>query len=260
MGIALPSLAMLLAEHKHRPFSGTVLQLGRQDIYFDYEMMARCAEQMEVPLRKVPITHRPNEWMPQVKTISDQTFFQLLGFDVVQSTDASDYEKADFIHDFNQPVPETMHGRFDVVFDGGSLEHIFHLPNAFSNFHALLKVGGRVLHDSPTHNFVDHGFFCFSPTLFWDYYEANGFTDLRGHLVGMKLPFKHNDVPKVFRYTPGVLEPYAVGGFTKDKFQGCEMFVTTFSATKQAESKGNVIPTQRRYQQWWAKAKTGEPK
>lgn len=31
------------------------------------------------------------------------------------------------------------------------------------------------------------------------------------------------------------------------------------SATKQGESSGSIIPTQRRYQQWWAKAKAGLP-
>lgn len=259
MGLALPALVMLLHERKARPFSGTILQLGRQDIYFDYETLQSVAQQMGVSLRTLEtITCRPNEWMPGVKTIDDRTLFKSLGFDAVQSTDASDYEQADFVHDFNQPIPAEMHNRFDLVYDGGSLEHIFHVPNALSNFHALLKVGGRIIHNVPTHNFVDHGFYCFSPTLFQDYYEANKFADIRGHVLGIKLPFKHNEMPTIFPYQPGMLEPYSVGGITKEKFHGCEALSTTFSATKTAESLGNVIPTQRRYQQWWANAKAKE--
>lgn len=259
MGVALPSLMLLLIEHKARPFYGTILQLGRQDIYFDYETFQACAENMGVTLRKLDqITHRANECMPTTKTIDDQTFFKSLGFDVVQSTDASDYEQADFIHDFNRPVPAQLHNRFDMVFDGGAIEHLFHVPNALSNINALLKVGGRVNHHSPTHNYVDHGFYCFQPTLFYDYYEADAYTELRCHFVGLTLPFKQNEIPKIFPYTPGMLETFSVGGITKEKCNGCEMFMTTFSATKSVASTGSVIPTQRRYREWWAKA-NGKP-
>lgn len=260
MGVALPSLLLLLNEHKVRPFSGSVLQLGRQDIYFDYETLQTYAQQLGVSLRILEaVTCRPNQWMTGVKTIDDKIFFKSLGFDVVQSTDASNYEQADYIHDFNQPVPRGLHDRFDLVFDGRALEHMFHVPNALSNINALLKLGRRIIHHAPNHNDVDHGFYCFSPTLFYDSCEADRYMDLRCHFVGLMLPFKQNEVPKVSDYKPGMLESISVGGITKDKFLGCEMFMTTISAPKTERSRGNVIPTQRRYQQWWAKAEANTP-
>jgi SAM-dependent methyltransferase len=254
MGMVISTLAMLLNEHKRRPFSGRVLQIGRQDIYFSYEDMEGCARALGVTLRRpAQIVHRPNEWMPNVKTIDDVTMFKALGFDEVQSIDASDYENPNYVHDFNLPIPESLHGQFDVVVDGGSLEHVFNVPMALANICSLLKVGGRAVHHAPTHNFVDHGFYQLSPTLFTDYYEANHFTDLEGYLLGCVLPYQQNAAHKIFKYTPGMLEPYSVGGITKESFQGCQMIITTFTATKTPASTGTVVPTQRRYREWWAK-------
>jgi hypothetical protein len=260
MGVALSSLTLLLNEHKRRPFGGTLLQLGRQDIYFDYATLCTFAQKAGVKLTPVPnIGVRLNQWMPGVQTLDEQTFFKSIGFDTVLSLDTSDYEQAEFIYDLNHPLPESMHGKFDVVFDGGSLEHIFHVPNALWNIHAMLKTDGRAIHHSPTHNYVDHGFYCFSPTLYYDYYEAAGYSDLRCHFVGHTLPYTNTQLPKVFTYKPGDLESVSIGGITKEKFQGCEMFMTIFSATKTENARAGTIPTQRRYQQWWAKAKAGVP-
>ena len=255
MGIALPAMLMLLMEHREKPFSGTVLQIGRQDIYFDFVTLETCAANLKVKLSEVgEIGLKANEWMPHIKTISDTTFFKAIGFSSVLSVDVSDYENPDLIWDFNKPVPNEMKDRFDVVYDGGSLEHIFHIGTALCNITSVLNVGGRAIHNAPTHNYVDHGFYSLSPTLFYDYYETNHFSDLKGHLLGNRLPLSHNDVPKVYEYKPGMLEPFAIGGFTKERFDGCEMFVTHFSARKTAESRGDIVPMQRRYREWWAKA------
>ena len=60
------------------------------------------------------------------------------------------------------------------LLDSGTLEHVFHLPNALKSVVELAKVGGRVMLLSPSSNHFDHGFYMFSPTLFYDYFSANG--------------------------------------------------------------------------------------
>lgn len=254
MGFNIACMLMIMKERSGTPFSGSVVQIGRQDIYFDWDTMKLCAQHINYPLQEPDeIGYRYNEWVPDKRTLDDVTFFKALGFSEVYSLDASDYECPTFVHDLNRPIPDSLKNSFDAVVDGGSFEHIFHLPNALQNVVSMLKVGGRIIHHSPTHNYVDHGFYSFSPTWFHDYYEANHFTDCACNLVGMKLPFRQNDVPKVFPYTPGGLEEFSVGGFTKDKFHGCEMFMTTFGATKTEQSVGDVVPMQRRYREWWQK-------
>lgn len=252
MGLALPQVLMLLMEHRSTPFHGTILQIGRQDMYLDYEMLQRCANHLGVKLTPVePIVCKPNEWMPGVNTIDDITFFKSIGFDTVLSIDASDYENADLVWDFNKPVPDELKNRYDVILDGGSLEHIFNVGTAFMNMAAMLRENGRAIHVSPMHNFVDHGFFSFSPTLFHDFYEMNNFSAITLHMLGHKIPFNHNEIPKVIKYTPGMLEPFSVGGFTRERWEGYEMFGIYCTATKTANSTCDVVPMQRRYREWW---------
>jgi hypothetical protein len=56
----------------------------------------------------------------------------LLGADEIISIDASGYENATIIHDMNEPA-EDLAEQFDLVIDGGSLEHIFNFPVAILN-------------------------------------------------------------------------------------------------------------------------------
>jgi hypothetical protein len=90
--------------------------------------------------------------------------------------DASPYEGADTIHDMNTPVPEVWHGRYDVVIDSGSLEHIFNFSVAIANLANMLRVGGTIFVTTPANNLMGHGFYQFSPELmFWVFSESNGF-------------------------------------------------------------------------------------
>jgi hypothetical protein len=54
-----------------------------------------------------------------------------------------------------------------VVVDSGSLEHIFHVPHALRSCVQMAAVGGHVLILTPANNFMGHGFYQFSPDLFY---------------------------------------------------------------------------------------------
>lgn len=53
--------------------------------------------------------------------------FQYLGATTVESIDASGYEQATRVFDLNEPIPPELHGAYDVVFDGVTIEHIFNI-------------------------------------------------------------------------------------------------------------------------------------
>ena len=87
------------------------------------------------------------------------------------------YEGADIVHDLNRPLPQSLHGSFDVVLDGGLLEHVFNFPMALKNSMEMVKVGGHLLLIAPANNNFGHGFYQFSPELFFRALSAeNGFT------------------------------------------------------------------------------------
>jgi SAM-dependent methyltransferase len=103
-----------------------------------------------------------------------EALFRGLGFDSVESIDFYDAEKPTHVLDLNRPVPAELHGLYDLVYDGGTTEHCFAAAEALSNALRLAKPGGRIIHHLPVNNWIDHGFYQFSPTLFFDFYGANG--------------------------------------------------------------------------------------
>lgn len=105
-----------------------------------------------------------------------EPLLSLLGADDPQSIDFSGYENAKIIHDMNIPLPGELKGKFSVVIDAGTLEHVFNYPVALKNSMELLATGGFFISITPTNNFMGHGFYQISPELFFAAFkEANGF-------------------------------------------------------------------------------------
>ena len=62
------------------------------------------------------------------------------------------------------------------MLDSGSLEHVFNFPIAIANCMALTEVGGHFVAITPANNWCGHGFYQFSPELFYRVLCAeNGF-------------------------------------------------------------------------------------
>jgi hypothetical protein len=100
------------------------------------------------------------------------------GAGVIQSIDASSYENADIIHDMNTPIEAAE--RYSIVGDFGTLEHVFNVPVAFDNMAKLAAPNAYILHMLPSNNFVGHGFYQFSPELFFQIYSPErGYTGTR---------------------------------------------------------------------------------
>lgn len=121
---------------------------------------------------------------PYVEPLLQQWF----GAREVDSIDASDYEAATLIHDMNRPWPADAPGRdpYDAVLDFGCLEHVFDFPTAWRNCVQLCRPGGHLLHALPCNNLVGHGFYQFSPELFFNLYQpARGF-ELRALLLALR--------------------------------------------------------------------------
>jgi len=94
----------------------------------------------------------------------------------VDSLDNSDFEGAQFVHDLNQPIPAAWKEQFDAVYDGGTLEHVFNFPIALRNCMELLRQEGRLFIQTCANNLCGHGFYQFSPELFYRALSAeNGF-------------------------------------------------------------------------------------
>lgn len=136
--------------------------LGRLNLFID-----------ERSLRRVFAEHGMAVSDADIQRVRDgsggyvEELLRSFGAETVTSIDASAYENASCIHDMNLPIPDGLKRRFSVVIDGGTLEHIFNFPTAIRNCMEMLEVGGHLLVHTMANNFMGHGFYQFSPELFY---------------------------------------------------------------------------------------------
>jgi hypothetical protein len=161
MGIDAHGAAWLLDRARSGVSFERTLMIGRQNFFVGRREWQRLLARARQP---VPPAWRSLDCPAGAPA---EPFFHSLGATEVRSLDAAAYEGADLIHDLNQPVPPDWRETRDVVFDGGSLEHVFQFPTALLNCLKLVKPGGRFIAYTPANNYFGHGFYQFSPELWW---------------------------------------------------------------------------------------------
>jgi len=109
-----------------------------------------------------------------------EPFLGFLGARAVDSFDASLFEGATHIHDFNYPLGDPgLQAKYSVVLDGGTLEHVFNYPQAIKNCMEMTALGGDFVGITPTNGLSGHGFYQISPELLYQALsDANGFSIL----------------------------------------------------------------------------------
>jgi hypothetical protein len=161
MGIDTFSAKFLMSESRRGVAFERLLTLGRQSIY------------MERGAYRALITAAGGS--AREENYADD-LFRALGAAEIDVMDTSPYEGANVIHDLNQPVNSDAHGRYDCVFDGGTLEHVFDFPTALKSCLEMVKQGGWFITITPANQFCGHGFYQFSPELFYSALSpASGF-------------------------------------------------------------------------------------
>ncbi|MBL9126852.1 MAG: hypothetical protein JNL97_04360 [Verrucomicrobiales bacterium] len=174
MGISATNARLLLDCRRAGVDFGRTLMLGRQNVYlsapeYDALLASMGWKDGSAPTGAVS---RSGEFA--------EPFFRALGATTIDSMDASSFEGATLVHDLNTPVPRDWWERYDVVYDGGTLEHVFDYPRALTNALRLLKVGGRLILHTPSNNMLGHGLYQFSPELFFRVLDpANGLRCVR---------------------------------------------------------------------------------
>lgn len=238
MGILPRHLHVFAMEHKTHAFSGRTLTLGQQYVYSSLKDVEDILSAYGAVKQALNTDFNTNSI---IKSSYNHTnayaVFTLIGSKEVLALDISDYQRADIIADLNYDIDTKYHNSFDNIVDVGTLEHIFDIPIALKNIISMLRVGGNIALCLPSSNSIDHGFYSFSPTFLYDFFDVNGFGNFSCYLsVGN--PMSYLSKGKLYKYTGLSRECPILTAF------GVEVF---FFATKESEVDTVTKPQQRIY-------------
>lgn len=134
------------------PRGGTVLEIGEANWYGDDEPDFPCRDKTNL------------------FTVAKDMYRHLFAPRRIVSIDLNGTLEA-LRHDLNGPIP--CEELFDLCINHGTAEHIFNVSQVFVTMHDRTKDGGLMIHESPFTGWIDHGFYCLHPTLFYDVAAAN---------------------------------------------------------------------------------------
>jgi hypothetical protein len=162
MGFDVQGVRFLLWAHRHGAQFKRAALIGRQELFIDPGSLARILRCYDLEKSEAEVRGLLTEANGFAEPL-----LTLLGAQDIKSVDASGYEGASMVHDMNLTIPDGLQGRFSAVIDAGTLEHIFNFPRAIQNCMEMVEVGGHLLLMTPANNFMGHGFYQFSPELFF---------------------------------------------------------------------------------------------
>lgn len=165
MGVDYSSAKKLVHHAATHGVSGRVLMLGRHRMQVKDKLKA--ALENELQKAGLGLSYRDLEQSDGYA----ETFFRALGASEVVSMDLSDFEGAEVLQDLNAPVGSELEGAFDLIFDGGTTEHVFDVARCMDNINAMLAPGGVLVACAPANNWFGHGFYQFGPELVYGYWK-----------------------------------------------------------------------------------------
>jgi hypothetical protein len=107
---------------------------------------------------------------------SSNEFWRSLGFEYT-AIDLDGRRDSIAFNVNREPAPENLKGKFDIVINTGTTEHIMNQENAFRVVHDLACANGIMYHEVPAGDW-DHGLFNYTPKFFLLLQKFNDYREL----------------------------------------------------------------------------------
>ncbi len=194
--------------------NGLIIEIGAQQIANGllgaHQQLDEIAKLFDAPLPHpfpAPISsniaHGALEHLRE-DAIHAREFWEWLGF-TYASIDI-DESPGSIALDLNfDSVPTENKGKFNLITNLGTTEHVANQLNAFKVIHDLTAVGGIMLHNLPAQGMMNHGLVNYNPKFFWMLSRSNGYKwlyadytsdayyyDLPQNVIDNVIPFKPN--------------------------------------------------------------------
>lgn len=250
MGLLPSHIRLVASMHRRYRFEGPVCSLGNQDIWASRDDIRRCLEDVgctyHEPATVLGHSSRTFAMSSELARIARhfvhaRTLFEAFGIREYLDLDKFDSDSPALRHDLNDPVPLELEGRFGLVFDGGTIEHIFDVRQVMANITRMLRPGGCAVHICSFG--MDHGFYAFSPGFFFDFYGANGFDDFECYL----LEADFSDITRTYARPSRYVE-YRYGMSLDGLLDMSKEILVFFAARKHCTLPALVVPTQGAYE------------
>jgi hypothetical protein len=167
MAISATHYALLKSLKAELPYRGKLLEIGEANWYGDVPPLSLLDDCDNPKLKE-----RVIEGLAKGSLFAVAKAFYITLFDpsVIHAVDLNGTESA-LRQDLNMPLQ--LETSYDVVINHGTAEHVFNIARVFLSMHQATVEGGLMIHESPFTGWVDHGFYCLQPTLFYDVAAAN---------------------------------------------------------------------------------------
>ena len=101
-------------------------------------------------------------------------------------------------------VPDALRGKYGLVTNLGTTEHVCNQMNAFRAIHDLAAPGGVMIHHLPAGGMLNHGLINYTPKFFWYLARSNDYEWLYANFYGAgnTYPISQNIVDFIRTYEP----------------------------------------------------------
>lgn len=125
-----------------------------------------------------------------------ESYMKLIGWPKMESLDFTAMEGSEYVHDLSLPVPSSLCEKFDLIYDGGTIEHVFDIAQAYRNVDAMLKPGGIFISHSGGDGWFGHGFYQIGPDIPWRYWVASlGYAMIECCVFNRAAKAPHEQIP-----------------------------------------------------------------
>jgi hypothetical protein len=151
------------------PIGGAICDIGATQLFGDADQAASRAF-LNYYANLNPAAKRPEDVSTEtLRSITESGFlgdllllagFEYKALDIFHATNT-------ILFDLNIHAPgPDLAGKFDLVMNLGTTEHVFNQLRAFQTIHSLTRIGGICYHDLPMGGYLNHALYRYDPLFF----------------------------------------------------------------------------------------------
>jgi hypothetical protein len=219
MGIGSGDLACLISLRRGNLLSrsGAVAEIGAQQLaksfLRDQTAIKEVAEHFGVrepfPFAQLDEPGPAGPELLDANAPFARAFWRWLGFDylAIDIDGSPDSVALDLNHD---QVPPSLKGRYNLVTNFGTTEHVANQLNAFKIIHELTALNGLMIHSLPAQGHFNHGLVNYNPKFFWMLARSNGYKWIHvDYHLGQASGLPANIVDQANEFTPDIASKFA---------------------------------------------------